>query len=121
MDKIKGFVKDLGPGFVTGAADDDPTAIAAYTQSGAQFGYRLLWTALFTIPFMTVVQQMCGKIGAVTGKGLAHVIKEHYSKKILYATVILLLIANIINIGADPRCYGCNYSITVQNPFYCFA
>jgi Mn2+/Fe2+ NRAMP family transporter len=62
----------LGPGFVTGAADDDPTAIAAYTQSGAQFGYRLLWTALFTIPFMTVVQKMCGTIGAVTGKGLAH-------------------------------------------------
>ena len=100
-NKLKGWLKVLGPGFVTGAADDDPTAIAAYTQSGAQFGYRLLWTALFTIPFMTVVQEMCGKIGAVTGKGLAHVIKEHYSKKILYGAVMLLLLANVINIGAD--------------------
>ena len=117
IDKIKGFVKVLGPGFVTGAADDDPTAIAAYTQSGAQFGYKLLWTALFTIPFMTAVQQMCGKIGAVTGKGLAHVIKEHYSKKILYATVMLLLIANIINIGADLGAMAATTQLLFKIPF----
>jgi NRAMP (natural resistance-associated macrophage protein)-like metal ion transporter len=101
LDSITRVFKALGPGFVTGAADDDPTAIAAYTQSGAQFGYRLLWTALFTIPFMTVVQDMCGTIGAVTGKGLAHVIREHYSKKIVYGSVLFLIVANVINIGAD--------------------
>jgi NRAMP (natural resistance-associated macrophage protein)-like metal ion transporter len=117
IDKIKGFLKVLGPGFVTGAADDDPTAIAAYTQSGAQFGYKLLWTSLFTIPFMTVVQQMCGKIGAVTGKGLAHVIKEHYSKKVLYGTVILLLIANIINIGADLGAMAATTQLLFKIPF----
>jgi NRAMP (natural resistance-associated macrophage protein)-like metal ion transporter len=117
IDKIKGFLKVLGPGFVTGAADDDPTAIAAYTQSGAQFGYKLLWTSLFTIPFMTVVQQMCGKIGAVTGKGLAHVIKEHYSKKVLYGTVILLLIANIINIGADLGAMAATAQLLFKIPF----
>ena len=117
IDKIKRFLKVLGPGFVTGAADDDPTAIAAYTQSGAQFGYKLLWTSLFTIPFMTVVQQMCGKIGAVAGKGLAHVIKEHYSKKVLYGTVILLLIANIINIGADLGAMAATTQLLFKIPF----
>src|ERR1017187_1400447 len=117
IDKIKRFLKVLGPGFVTGAANDDPTAIAAYTQSGAQFGYKLLWTSLFTIPFMTVVQQMCGKIGAVAGKGLAHVIKEHYSRKVLYGPVILLLIANIINIGADLGAMAATTQLLFKIPF----
>jgi len=117
FNKVKGFLRVLGPGFVTGAADDDPTAIAAYTQSGAQFGYRLLWTALFAIPFMTVVQEMCGIIGAVTGKGLAHVIKEHYSKKILYSAVMFLLIANIINIGADLGAMAATAQLLLKLPF----
>jgi NRAMP (natural resistance-associated macrophage protein)-like metal ion transporter len=117
LDRIKRVLKVLGPGFVTGAADDDPTAIAAYTQSGAHFGYRLLWTALFTIPFMTVVQEMCGTIGAVTGKGLAHVIKEHYSKKILYGSVMCLLIANVINIGADLGAMAATVQLLVRVPF----
>jgi NRAMP (natural resistance-associated macrophage protein)-like metal ion transporter len=99
--KIKNVLKAMGPGFISGAADDDPTAIAAYTQAGAQFGYRQLWTALFTFPFMTAIQEMSGRIGMVTGKGLAGVMKEHYSKKFLYVAVTILLVANIINIGAD--------------------
>jgi NRAMP (natural resistance-associated macrophage protein)-like metal ion transporter len=99
--KIKNVLKAMGPGFISGAADDDPTAIAAYTQAGAQFGYRQLWTTLFTFPFMTTVQEMSGRIGMVTGKGLAGVMKEHYSKKFLYVAVTILLVANIINIGAD--------------------
>src|ERR1700692_355687 len=99
--KIKGFWRVLGPGLVTGAADDDPSGIATYSQTGAQFGYGQLWTALFSYPFMAVIQEMCGRIGLVTGGGLSGVIKRHYSKKILYFAVILLAIANTINIGAD--------------------
>ncbi len=91
----------LGPGFISGAADDDPTAIATYTQAGAAFGYRELWTALFTLPFMVVIQEMCGRIGMVTGRGLAGVIRDHYPRRLLYFAVTLLCIANIVNIGAD--------------------
>lgn len=99
--KLKKFFSLLGPGFVTGAADDDPSGIATYSQTGAMFGYSQLWTALFTFPFMAVVQEMCGRIGLITGKGLTGVIKKHYSSRILMGTVILLFLANIINIGAD--------------------
>lgn len=99
--KIKKFFKVIGPGVVTGAADDDPSGIATYTQTGAQFGYGQLWTALLTLPFLTATQEACARIGAVTGKGLAANIKEHYSKKVLFMAVILVLIANTINIGAD--------------------
>src|SRR5580698_10487323 len=91
----------LGPGLTTGAADDDPSGIATYSQTGAQFGYGQLWTALYMLPFMTAVQEACARIGLVTGKGIAAVVKEHYSKKVLYAVVILVVVANTINIGAD--------------------
>ncbi|MDD4333149.1 MAG: Nramp family divalent metal transporter [Patescibacteria group bacterium] len=99
--KIKKFFKILGPGVITGAADDDPSGIATYTQTGAQFGYGQLWAALFTFPLMTATQEACARIGAVTGKGIAAVIKENYSKKILYFVVLLVLVANTINIGAN--------------------
>lgn len=99
--KLKNFFKKFGPGFITGASDDDPSGIGTYSQTGAQFGYSQLWTSLFSFPFMATVQEMCGRIGIVTGKGLAGVIKKHYSKKILYFAVITLVIANVINIGAD--------------------
>lgn len=101
LNKIKRSLKIFGPGVITGAADDDPSGIATYTQTGAQFGYGQLWTALLTLPFLTAVQEACARIGAATGKGLAKVIKENYSKKVLYAVVLLVLIANTINIGAD--------------------
>jgi NRAMP (natural resistance-associated macrophage protein)-like metal ion transporter len=99
--KLKKFLRILGPGFITGASDDDPSGIATYSQTGAQFGYSQLWTALFSYPFMSVIQEMCGRIGMVTGEGLSGVIKKHYSKKILYFAVTLLALANTINIGAD--------------------
>ncbi len=95
------FLKILGPGIITGAADDDPSGIATYSQTGAQFGYGQLWTAIFMLPFQTAVQEACARIGGVTGKGIAAVVREHYSRKILYAVVLLVLIANTINIGAD--------------------
>ncbi len=95
------LLKSIGPGFITGASDDDPSGIATYSQTGAQFGYTQLWTALFSLPFMIIIQEMCGRIGLVTGMGLAAVIRKHYSKKILYGAVLLLLLANTINIGAD--------------------
>ena len=91
----------MGPGVITGAADDDPSGIATYSQTGAQFGYGQLWTAVFMLPFQVAVQEACARIGAVTGKGIAAVINTHYSKKVLYAVVLLVLIANTINIGAD--------------------
>ncbi|MDE1975156.1 MAG: divalent metal cation transporter [Patescibacteria group bacterium] len=95
------FLRILGPGLVTGAADDDPSGIATYSQTGAQFGYGQLWTALFTLPLMTAVQEACARIGKVTGKGIVAVIKEHYSRKLVYTVVALVLIANTVNIGAD--------------------
>ncbi len=101
MISLKKFFKLLGPGVITGAADDDPSGIATYSQTGAQFGYGQLWTAIFMLPFQTAVQEACARIGAVTGKGIAAVVREHYNKKILYGVVLLVLIANTINIGAD--------------------
>lgn len=101
LSKLKKFFKNLGPGIITGAADDDPSGIATYSQTGAQFGYGMLWTALFMLPIQVGVQEACARIGAVTGKGIAANIKKLYGKKILYAVVILLLVANTISIGAD--------------------
>jgi len=115
--KTKSIVKIVGPGLITGAADDDPSGIATYTQTGAQFGYGQLWTALFALPFMTAVQEACARIGAVTGKGIAAVIKEHYDRKILYGTLALILIANTINIGADLGAMGAAAQLIVPLPF----
>jgi NRAMP (natural resistance-associated macrophage protein)-like metal ion transporter len=99
--KIKKFFKVFGPGVVTGAADDDPSGIATYTQTGAKFGYGQLWTVIALLPLMVAVQEACARIGAVTGHGLSTVIKTNYSKKVLYAAVLLVVVANTINIGAD--------------------
>ncbi|HWP61828.1 MAG TPA: divalent metal cation transporter [Candidatus Paceibacterota bacterium] len=95
------LLKSIGPGFVTGAADDDPSGIGTYSQTGALFGYTQLWLVPYALPFMIAIQEMCGRIGAVTGKGLSGVLREHYSRAILWGAVTLLLIANTINIGAD--------------------
>ena len=99
--KIKNFFKVFGPGVVTGAADDDPSGIATYTQTGAKFGYGQLWTAIAMLPLMIAIQEACARIGAVNGHGLAAVIKANYNKKVLYAAVLLVVVANTINIGAD--------------------
>lgn len=91
----------LGPGLTTGAADDDPSGITTYSQTGAKYGFKLLWLSLFTYPLMSVVQEMCARIGLVTGKGLAANIRERYSTRIIFICTALLLIANLFNIGAD--------------------
>jgi NRAMP (natural resistance-associated macrophage protein)-like metal ion transporter len=98
---FKEYWKTLGPGLITGAADDDPSGIATYSQTGASQGFGLIWLSLFTFPLMGVVQEMCARIGLATGVGLAANIKKHYSKKLLYLCTALLLFANVFNIGAD--------------------
>src|ERR1700723_2487193 len=96
----------VGPGLVTGAADDDPSGIATYSQAGAQFGLNMLWTLLVTYPLMAAVQSMCARIGRVTGKGLAVNIKQAFPPWVLYVAVGLLLVANTINIAADVATMG---------------
>ncbi len=99
--KAKQYWHNLGPGLTTGASDDDPSGIATYSQAGAQFGPQFLWLSLFSFPLMAIVQEMCARIGIVTGQGLAANIRQHYGKPILYISTLLLVGANIFNIGAD--------------------
>jgi len=97
----KSIVGAIGPGIITGAADDDPSGIATYSQAGAQFGFGTLWMTIFLYPLMTAVQEMCARIGLVTGGGLSAAIKKKYTSKAVYPLAGLLIIANTINIGAD--------------------
>jgi NRAMP (natural resistance-associated macrophage protein)-like metal ion transporter len=99
--RFRRFFSNLGPGLITGAADDDPSGIATYSVTGASFGYTPLWTAIFSFPLMSAVQIMCGRLGMVTGLGLAGVIRVRYPRWILWGACALLLIANIFNIAAD--------------------
>ena len=98
---FKEILKSLGPGLITGAADEDPSTTGTYSQAGAQFGLGMLWLALFQYPMIVVVQEMCARIGLVTGSGLAAVIKKKYSGKVVLTIASLILVANTINIGAD--------------------
>lgn len=100
------LVRRLGPGLITGAADDDPSGIATYSQVGAQFGYGLAWTMLFSLPFMIVIQVISGRIGCVTGRGISENLRRHYNPRLGRAIVLLLLIANVINLGADLGAMG---------------
>lgn len=115
--KIRRLLEILGPGFVTGAADDDPSGIATYSQTGAQFGYGQLWTALYMLPFMIAVQESCARIGLVTGKGISAVIKEHYSRTVLLLVVGLVVVANTINIGADIGAMAAAMKLLLPLPF----
>lgn len=101
LQAARRYVKLLGPGLVTGAADDDPSGIATYSQTGAQTGSKLLWMAPFSFPLMAIVQEMCARVGLVTGRGLAANIRRYYPRKVLYVCTSLLFIANVLNIGAD--------------------
>jgi NRAMP (natural resistance-associated macrophage protein)-like metal ion transporter len=116
-NKLPKFLSILGPGITTGAADDDPSGIATYSQTGAQFGYGQLWTALYMLPFMIGVQEACARIGMVTGKGITANIKAHYSPKIVYFTVSLLVVANVINIGADIGAMAAAARLILPLPF----
>lgn len=98
---VRNIFKKLGPGFITGAADDDPSGVTTYSIAGAQFGYKLNWMSIFLMPMMFSIQEMCGRIGMTSGMGLAGVIKKTYSRGLLYFSVILLIIANTLNIAAD--------------------
>jgi len=95
------YFKLLGPGLVTGASDDDPGGIATYSVAGASLGYGMLWTAIATFPLMAAVQLICARIGLVTGRGLAGAVRNHYPRPFLYAACLLLLVANVFNVGAD--------------------
>jgi NRAMP (natural resistance-associated macrophage protein)-like metal ion transporter len=119
--KFSRLLRILGPGLITGAADDDPSGIATYSQTGAQFGYGQLWTVLLMYPLMTAVQEACARIGAVTGKGIAAVVKANYNRKILYFVVFLVVIANTINIGADIGAMASAANLILPLPFVVLA
>src|SRR5512135_2215644 len=99
--RVEHFFAELGPGLVTGAADDDPSGISTYSVTGAAFGYAPLWIAPFSFPLMVSVQLMCARLGMVTGKGLAGVVRARYPRSVLWGACALLIVANVVNIGAD--------------------
>jgi len=118
-NSLKRLGKALGPGLITGASDDDPSGIGTYAQAGAQYGFTTLWTTLAMLPMQTAVQYMCAKIGLVTGKGLAGVLREHYPR-VLYPAVIALVIANTLNAGADIGAIAAAINLLVPIPAIIF-
>ena len=106
----------LGPGLVTGAADDDPSGVGTYSQVGAQFGYGLAWTLFFGYPLLASIQAICARIGATTGKGIAQNLRQHYSPWLLRGVVLLLLVANVINLGADLGAMGAVLALVLPGP-----
>jgi NRAMP (natural resistance-associated macrophage protein)-like metal ion transporter len=110
---IRGFLKVLGPGLVTGAADDDPSGIGTHSQVGAEFGYGLAWTFALSFPLMVAIQQIAAEIGRVTGAGIARNLRRHYPRPILWSMVTLLLVANIVNLGADLSAMGAALALLV--------
>lgn len=114
------WLKKLGPGLITGAADDDPSGIATYSQAGAQFGFNMLWTVLFTYPLMVGIQYVSARIGRVSGHGLATNIRRHYPAWLLYAVVGLLLVANTINIAADVSAMGEAMKLIIGGPAHIY-
>jgi NRAMP (natural resistance-associated macrophage protein)-like metal ion transporter len=111
--KISDFWRQLGPGLVTGAADDDPSGIVTYAIAGAKIGLAALWTALATLPFMIITQRMAGRIGLISGRGLAGNMKKHYPNWLLFIIAFLILGANIINIGADISAMSASISLLI--------
>lgn len=116
------LLKKLGPGIITGASDDDPSGIATYTQAGAQFGPKLLWTAVFTYPLMAGIQEMCARIGLISQHGLAGIIKQYFPKPVLWLVVLLSFISITLNIGADIAGMGAVAHLLVPSiPPYLFS
>jgi Mn2+/Fe2+ NRAMP family transporter len=113
-----GFIRRIGPGFVTGAADDDPSGVATYSIAGAQYGYKMNWMSLFLLPAMIVIQEMCGRIGMVTGRGMASVINKYHSRRLMWFAVVLLAISNVINIGADLGIMAASLVMLLGLPYY---
>ena len=108
----------LGPGLITGAADDDPSGIATYSQAGAAYGFGQLWTIVLCLPLMIAVQEACARIGSATSQGLVKVTSRVYSKKILFLVVALVVIANVINIGADFAAVGASLNLLIPLPIW---
>jgi NRAMP (natural resistance-associated macrophage protein)-like metal ion transporter len=106
----------LGPGLVTGAADDDPSGVGTYSQVGAQFGYGMGWTLVFGFPLLAAIQAICARIGATTGRGIAQNLRRHYSPTLLRVVVIMLLVANVINLGADLGAMGAVVALLIPGP-----
>jgi NRAMP (natural resistance-associated macrophage protein)-like metal ion transporter len=121
QEREQSWLKKLGPGLITGAADDDPSGIATYSQAGAQFGFNMLWTVLFTYPLMVGIQLVSARIGAVSGHGLATNIRRHYPAWLLYSVVSLLLVANTINIAADISAMGEALKLIIGGPAQMYA
>ena len=117
----KSFWKKLGPGLITGAADDDPSGIATYSQVGAAFGYSMLWTTFLTFPLMVGIQIVSARIGRVTGNGLAANIRQRYPSWLLYSLICLLLIANTINIAANISAMGAALKLLIGGPAHLYA
>jgi NRAMP (natural resistance-associated macrophage protein)-like metal ion transporter len=114
--EVQSWLEKLGPGLITGAADDDPSGIATYSQAGAQFGFNMLWTIVITYPLMVAIQVISARLGRVSGHGLATNIRRHYPAQLLYGSVLLLLIANTINIAADLTAMGAAVNLVVGGP-----
>jgi NRAMP (natural resistance-associated macrophage protein)-like metal ion transporter len=112
----KTFLQKLGPGLITGASDDDPSGIATYSQTGAQFGYGMTWLMLFSYPLMIVIQEICARIGRVTGIGIAGNMRRHYPRPLLFAIVSLLCLANVFNLGADLGAMGAAGQLLLGGP-----
>ena len=106
----------LGPGLVTGAADDDPSGVGTYSQVGAQFGYAMGWTLVFGFPLLAAIQAICARIGTTTGRGIAQNLRKHYPPALLRVVVVLLLVANIINLGADLGAMGAVVALLIPGP-----
>jgi NRAMP (natural resistance-associated macrophage protein)-like metal ion transporter len=118
--RVKEILWKLGPGLITGAADDDPSGIATYSQVGAQFGYGMLWTVFFSFPLMAAIQEISARIGRVSGIGIAGNIRRHYTKPYLYGIVSILLVANTFNIGADIGAMGAAANLILPGPVVLF-
>jgi NRAMP (natural resistance-associated macrophage protein)-like metal ion transporter len=115
------LLRALGPGLITGASDDDPSGIATYSQAGAKFGYELGWTVVLTYPLMVAVQMISARLGRVTGRGLADNIRQNFPAPVLYALVIMLLVANTINVAADVAAMGQSLQLVVGGPVHLYA
>lgn len=119
-EEKRSLLEVLGPGLVTGAADDDPSGIGTYSQVGAQFGYALAWSMVLALPLLVSIQAICARIGATTGRGIAHNLRRHYHPALLRTMVLLLLAANVINLGADLGAMGAVLSLLVPGPEHLF-
>src|SRR5262245_37221467 len=116
-----GLLGRLGSGLITGAADDDPSGIATYSQAGAEFGYAMLWTMLFSFPLMAAIQEICARLGRITGAGIAANLTKVYSNRWAYSVVFLLCVANLFNLGADISAMGSAAQLVLGGPATLYA